>query len=223
MKGLWQDSTRMIFGGYGHSLTGGYGPECDFMYPGGSDTLNWGVGSGCQLPNGPADWTEETAGSSPGDRRGIGAMGPFTFKPGDMQEIDFAYIFARDYKGVDSTRSVSLLRQRIDVIREAFLTNTLPNGGSFNGIGKKQDQNCFFSVYPNPAVNQVTLTFHSIPVPEGVLIRLINSQGQLIKTIDIHKDQVQFNMDIPGLSPGLYVVNFFYSGRSFSERLIITK
>ena len=223
MKGIWGDNTWMIYGGNGHSSTGGYGPECDFMYPCGSDTLNWGVGTGCQPPNGPADWTEEMAGNNPGDRRGIGSMGPFTFKPGDMQEIDIAYIFARDYTGIDSTRSVSLLKQRIDVIRNAFFTNTLPNGGSFNGIGLKHDQMFSFTIYPNPAFKDITIDLHSQLIDKGTSLRLINSQGKLIRIFYIRENTSPVTLDVSGFPAGLYLVNILTQGRSYSARLIIMK
>ena len=34
MLGLWKDSTQMIYGGNGHTGSGGYGPACDFMFLG---------------------------------------------------------------------------------------------------------------------------------------------------------------------------------------------
>jgi hypothetical protein len=223
LKGFWRDSVRLIYGGKGHPLNGGYGPGCDFIYPDGSDSLNWGVGTGCQPPNGPVDWTEEAAGNNPGNRRGIGSMGPFTFKPGDMQEIDIAYIFARDYTGIDSTRSVSLLRQRIDVIRNAFFTNTLPNGGSFNGIGLKHDQMFSFTIYPNPAFKDITIDLHSQLIDKGTSLRLINSQGKLIRIFYIRENTSPVTLDVSGFPAGLYLVNILTPGRSYSARLIIMK
>jgi hypothetical protein len=50
MQSIWTDSTHLFYGGEGKSGTGGYGPDCRFMFPGLSDSLNWGPG--CQPPNG---------------------------------------------------------------------------------------------------------------------------------------------------------------------------
>jgi len=85
MKGIWKDGKRMTYGGNGHDTLGGSsGTYCNFMYPGLSDTLFWGTG--CQPPNGPVNWTEETVSNVPGDRRCMASMGPFTFHPGDAQD-----------------------------------------------------------------------------------------------------------------------------------------
>jgi hypothetical protein len=94
MKAFWQNGTRMVYGGNGHLNYGGYGPGANFMFPGESDTLHWGCG--CQPPNGPVNWTEVTALNPPNDISGSGLAGPFTFHAGDMQEIDIAFVWARD-------------------------------------------------------------------------------------------------------------------------------
>jgi len=157
LQGIWKDGTRMIYGGNGHPDTGGYGPECDFIFPGESDTLNWGCG--CQPPNGPVNWTETTAGNNPSDRRGMASAGPFTFHPGDVQDLELAFSFARDYNGTPLS-SLDLLKTRVDSIRKAYMMNVLPNGQSFNGIndgkGKPSSQ---IGLYPNPATKWLQLIF----------------------------------------------------------------
>jgi hypothetical protein len=101
LNGLWMDSTRFQYGGNGHPSAGSYGPDCDFLYPGRSDTSNWGTE--CIPPNGLKDWTEEKAGNNPSDRTGIMATGPITFYPGDKVEIDLAFPWARDLQFHRST------------------------------------------------------------------------------------------------------------------------
>ena len=139
MRGLWKDGTQMIYGGDGHASSGGYGPECDFMFPGNSDTLNWGVG--CEPPNGPVLWTETTAQNNPSDRRGVSSTGPITFKPGDKQDIDIAFSWARDYKSSNPDASLIKLQSVVDKINLAFAKNKLPNGSPIYGIPEHAGNN----------------------------------------------------------------------------------
>lgn len=69
------------------------GPACRYMLPGDSDPVNFGTNG--YAPNEGFNtegkyWNEEYCDKEPGDRKGVGSMGPFTFNSGDMQEIDFA-------------------------------------------------------------------------------------------------------------------------------------
>lgn len=102
MKSQWYDGQGLLFGGDGtiwDSRT--VGPECRYAFPGSSDLSNFGTG--CLTPGelykaGGYYWTDSNM-SSPGNRRGIGSMGPFTFKPGDVQEIDLANVVANGWNG----------------------------------------------------------------------------------------------------------------------------
>jgi hypothetical protein len=84
MSGYWKDSSLLCYGANGH-INGGANPAipCKYMFPGASDPYGWGT-------NGVAQpfWDEVTAGNQPGDRRGLGTMGPFTFNPGDEYTVD---------------------------------------------------------------------------------------------------------------------------------------
>ena len=141
MQGYWRDSTRLIYGGNGHASAGGYGPECSFMFPGESDTLDWGVG--CQPPNGLKNWTEETAGNNPSDRRGMGSAGPFTFKPGDVQQLDLAYVWARAYGANDPLASVDKLRQMNDIVRVLIYLGNTPEWCRLLQQRPRRDRVCF--------------------------------------------------------------------------------
>ncbi|MFH1160182.1 MAG: hypothetical protein V1733_04455, partial [bacterium] len=112
LQGIWKDSTKMIYGGDGHVSTGGYGPECNYMFPGISDVCDWGTKG--VPPYGPKLWTETTAGNNPQDRRGLGVIGPDTLRPGEEQELDLAFVFARDYIDPDTNASLEILIQSVD-------------------------------------------------------------------------------------------------------------
>jgi hypothetical protein len=100
MRSIWKDKSHATYGGNGY---GGKTPF-NFMFSG------WYGG-----------WTEGSAGNQPGDRRGLGSIGPLTLKPGESKSIDLAYITACDYSR--NMLSVDLLKQRITKIKEFYNTN----------------------------------------------------------------------------------------------------
>lgn len=112
LRGIWNDNTRMLYGGNAHASSGALGPECDFMFPGDSDPCNWGTGG--IPPNGGLNqdgnyWTEETVGNNPNDRRFLQSAGPFTLKPGAVNYITVGIPWARAISG-GPWASVELLR-----------------------------------------------------------------------------------------------------------------
>ncbi len=203
MKAVWMDGTPVIYGGNGHPSTGGYGPEARFIYPAESDTLNWGCG--CRQPNGPVKWSEETAHNMPYDRICAGATGPFTFHPGDVQEIDIAFIWARDYTSDDTLASVTKLRSMIDTVRKAFVTNRLPGGGSFLGVDDGVQRNRLTcNIYPNPAGWSATIDF-GVPLLAAATLMVTNSAGQTMESVPLPKGSVRKMMDVSRYPSGLYL------------------
>ncbi len=122
LRGIWKDGTKMKYGGNAHESAGAVGPDCDFMFPGDSDPLNWGTGG--QPPNGGFNqnglyWTEETAGNNPSDRRFMQSAGPFTLEPGATNYITVGIPWARAISG-GPWASVELLRQVDDKCQSLF-------------------------------------------------------------------------------------------------------
>lgn len=122
LRGIWKDGNKMKYGGNAYSGSDVVGPECDFMFPGDTDPLNWGTG--CMPPNGGYNqngkyWTEETANNSPNDRRFMQSAGPFTLKPGAVNYITFGVPWARATSG-GPWASVELLRVVDDKCQALF-------------------------------------------------------------------------------------------------------
>jgi len=221
LLGIWKDGSRMIYGGNGHAMAGGYGPECNFMFPGMSDTLNWGVG--CVPPNGPVYWTDSTAMNNPQDRRGIGSTGPFTFKPGDSQELDIAFAWARDYSGKSVQGSIGKLRQVTDVVNKSFVSNTLPNGNLFAGIlDKTGNEPLPFNIYPNPAFSQVSIAF-SPGMVTNATVELISIQGQTLRINEKPDNQNRIAMDVTGLARGFYFIRVSTKDQVVIKKILIVQ
>lgn len=122
LRGIWNDNTRMLYGGNGHVTSGALGPECDFMFAGDSDPCNWGTQG--LPPNGGYNqdglyWTEENEGNNPNDRRFMQSAGPFTLKPGAVNYITVGIPWARAISG-GPWASVELLRVVDDKCQALF-------------------------------------------------------------------------------------------------------
>ena len=99
LRGIWRDNVPMTFGGDGHGAgAGSTTEECNFMFPGTSDDQFVGQ-----------EWTEQTAGNIPADRRFLQSAGPFTLQPGAVNNITTGVVWARAKSG-GQTASIQLLK-----------------------------------------------------------------------------------------------------------------
>ncbi len=105
MRGFWRDGTRLTYGGNGYDPSG-TDPPADFMFPGSSDPLGWGTPT---TSGAMPTWTEKTAGNQAGDRRFIQSAGPFTLKPGDVNDITVGVVYAKAASG-DAFASVNAVK-----------------------------------------------------------------------------------------------------------------
>jgi len=117
LRGIWKDNSKMIYGGNAHFSAGGYGPDCDFMFPGLTDICDWGTRG--EPPFGPKDWTEVTAKNNPQDRRFMQSAGPFTLLPGACNYITVGIPWAQAVAGT-AEESVLLLKQYDDKAQSLF-------------------------------------------------------------------------------------------------------
>lgn len=199
MKETWKDQTHMIYGGWGHLWSNGLGPECRFLFPGDSDPCNWGTNG--IWPNGGYNqngnfWTMESTEAFPGDYRGLMNTGPFTFYPGDVHQVDLAFVFARDYNGTPWS-SVELMKAYIDHIRELFVNEN----EIFQNTEMDISQRLQMKIYPNPASDWIIISgnpdngFHEI--------RIYDMFGKQLPCPHQLSDEGQ-RIDISRLRPGLY-------------------
>ncbi len=157
LRGKWKDGKELSYGGFGHFSNCTSCESARFMYSSNSDTCHWGTGGIAPLDT--IAWTEENAGLPPADKRGLGSMGPFTFGVGDTVELDFAFVFGRDYADTtgDPYTSVIVMKSRIDSIRSYFEKNMTPCGDAFTGIGEVKEEVKKIRVYPNPVTDYLEI------------------------------------------------------------------
>ena len=181
LRNRWKDNTPLYYSSSQDIL-------CNYAYPGNSDRWN------CGTHGIPVEaWEDENA---PGDRRGVGISGPFTFAAGDVFEFDIALVAAF---GEDNTIAggIAQLQTYVDTIRKAFLfaEGKFENHGS--GIASYVPQKENISVYPNPTTGKITIKTDGRTIPQ---VKLYSLQGQLLyKTTD---NQI----DISHLTNGIYIL-----------------
>lgn len=217
MTGRWVDSTRFMYGGNAHVELGAVGPECNYMYPGSSDPLNWGTS--CNFPEGGYNqgtkfWTEEEAGNDPGDRRGVGAMGPFTFNPGQVQEIEIAYCTGQGNAGAGS--SVEQLLRTIDSLINKVALGEVVIPTSELGVQPAANAESF-SIRPNPASAYITLD--GLPAGQPAEYAIYSLAGNRVAggrcmpgakpVIDIHR-----------LAAGMYIIRISTGKTILSAKFI---
>jgi hypothetical protein len=224
LRGLWKDGSPLLFGGTGFaSFPGTVGPECKFMFPDSSDSCNWGTDG--KLPNGGYNqnglyWSERTGNygypNNPDDRRGVGSTGPFTFKPGDRQELDLAFSVA-----VDKNNSQSSLDELFDNLDSLF--HMVENGEILIpddelSVNEFQDSKKLLKVYPNPAKDLIYVEWKGNS--DGKInYTIYNSLGEVIKSGYFNSHGRQ-SINIQNLRSGFYFIIIDKQGVSYSGRFI---
>jgi hypothetical protein len=91
MQGFWGTSgLATTYGGSG--INGSI--EANYMFPGDSDPLFWGT-AGEAVP----DWSEVSENNPAQDRRFVQSAGPFTLKPGAVNNLTVGVVYGRSYDG----------------------------------------------------------------------------------------------------------------------------
>jgi hypothetical protein len=116
LTGFWKDGTHFIYGGNGHPSDPNSDPgtEANYMFPGDTDPIGWGTGGIPQV-----NWTEQTAGNLPFDRRFAQSAGPFVLKPGAVNNITYGIVWARSNAG-DPFASVVEVKKADDKAQALF-------------------------------------------------------------------------------------------------------
>ncbi|MFA5416973.1 MAG: T9SS type A sorting domain-containing protein [Bacteroidales bacterium] len=217
MKGIWEDETYIQYGNSGHPNGNSYGPACRFMFPGLTDPCFWGT-DGIE-PNGPIDWREENASNGeptpPGDRRGLGSSGPFTFLPNSVQTIDIAYVTARGDNGPLS--SLELLKVYVDSIRAKYIQNTDDFGTQYLGVDETLDQPKRLKIFPNPVEDLLQVEYNQ--KSQQAVYAIYDLYGRLLRSGNTNTSS-QFTINVSELKSGLYVISVLDDHHQSSGRFI---
>ncbi|NPD46323.1 MULTISPECIES: T9SS type A sorting domain-containing protein [unclassified Lentimicrobium] len=211
LKGLLTYGSQFYYGGNGSPTGGDSSIPARFMYPGGSDTCNWGT-DGMDVY--PGLWTEEASGNQPGDRRGMASIGPFTFEAGAVQYLDIALVTA---PGDQERNSKDLLEEYVASIRAEYLKNPEEFGNQYVGLEEAIEQESILEIYPNP-VNGDFIHF-DLPQSNSAIYKIYNTTGQIMITGQLPQQKHQ-NLFVGDLESGWYILEVQVGKSTYRSKLI---
>ncbi|MBN2214163.1 MAG: VCBS repeat-containing protein [Bacteroidales bacterium] len=91
------------------------------------------------------------------------------------------------------------------------------------GIGHLQAEHKLY-LYPNPSPGSIRILYSDHYTGE-IMIRISNIEGRVLDNIELYKDHADFSEEInlTGLSAGLYILEFHTNQYTLKERLLIMK
>jgi len=107
MRGKWANGSDLVYGGLGRAGSAGATSTLStYMFPGDSDPLGWATNGAITND----EWDESTSNNDKGDRRFVQSAGPFTLKPGAVNNITVGIVYGRGFDG-DLFSSVRALKR----------------------------------------------------------------------------------------------------------------
>ena len=169
-------------------------------------------------------WTERNPNGSGSvsnpvsDRRSVGSIGPYNLNPGNVLQLDIAYIYSRSDTG-DNLSSVNTLQQEIPLV-QSFYNDSIPTyctDSILGEIGVNELLKDNIAIYPNPFL--ASFEVKTIDNSDIASLELFDSFGKTI-----YNKQGKFNssiIDTKCLSKGLYYVKISDNKNNFYVKKII--
>jgi hypothetical protein len=161
-------------------------------------------------------WNEGSSGNIPGDRRGLGSIGPLNLKSGDVFVIDIAYIYAR-------APHTNYLDVFDDLYAEADQVQQLYNQGKITdpfltGIND-QKAKLVFNMAPNPMESYTVISFNN-PENKDFNIQISDLYGKNIsQKQNIKSGNIRLGRD--DMKPGVYLVTLSNEKSKGQLKLIV--
>ncbi len=208
LKSYWLDGTPLTYGGNGYTGS----TACTFMFPGSSDPLGWGTN---MVPQ--AAWDEASSNNIPGDRRGVGSCGPFEFAAGEVLCVEYALIYARGATQ-NNQPSVVALQNAADSIRNYYDHGQVCNCSAWGitGISENTTPELHFGLYPNPAVDVLTVTGLTSGEPSTFTISDMNGKTIAAGTLNGSRAVI----DVASLPRAVYTIRVVNTGGAGVQRFV---
>jgi len=211
MKAIWKDGTPLSMGGIGYDPTGS-SALAKYMWPGVSDPLF--IGNNGVDPNYPdqAGWTEITSSNPHGDRRIFGSSGPFSLDAGEVQHLDFAYVFARD-SHEPGTDVFETLQTYADAI-VGMECSPLPQ--ITVSVRDVSPEALGLRLYPNPANDAVTLESQSYSAGRYTVFNLMGKAMMQANT-----QGTRTEISVGHLPKGMYLIRYEAEDEAAVKKLVV--
>ena len=166
-------------------------------------------------------WTEVFAGNTPGDRRGVASMGPFSFGVGQMEDIVVAYVYARAGSG-GPFASAEALKLRVDSIRAfaqtipGLLRHGFPCDDLPMAVWPADKSERALRLFPNPATDQL-----NVVLPNGMqggVATIYDAQGRMALQHKLYAYTSVLNTE--DLAPGIYMLRVRTGAKELGRRFV---
>lgn len=151
-------------------------------------------------PTGKLPWTEITARNPIGNRRMLGSVESITLTPGDLYEVDLAYVFARSDSG--HLKSVDKLYRDIQTV-QSFYNDSIPKLCKAFVLSEEELELSpnDISIFPNPASQYITIQNET---DEQLNVEILSIDEKLV----IPQFEISSNnkIDISRLNKGLFLI-----------------
>lgn len=200
MSGYWRDNTPFTCGGnsYGGTI------QTPFVYPGTTYT-----NGAC----GASAWTELTAGNTPNDRRYMIGVGPFNFNAGEVQEIE--YVHCTSFPA-GATTALMQLKTDMQLLKN-FSDAYFPVTCVATSIQEQQNSGSFI-LYPNPANDELTLSFKENTSLKST-ISLMDVCGKVLLTKE-NTELDKITLNVQELASGIYFIKASSNGKSIVKKFV---
>ncbi len=201
--GKWSDGTLLTYGENGQNINN---YPTSYMYPANNDPYAWGT------QGYPVNWWDEIdAGNTPNDRRAFASSGPFTFEPGEVMSLDFAYLTVIDSQGMDGL--LMQLYYEIVNTHDNYQNNIVSCMGQPTTTSTEEIGATDAEVFPNPANEQLT-----IKTSGTATISVYDATGQLLLQRAVQGAET---MPVQHLAAGIYQVVIEQNGYKTYRKLMI--
>ena len=196
LKGYWLNDLPMTYGGDGQ---GQNNSTCNYMFPGTTD------------PNFTEEWTEQTAGNIPGDRRFLQSAGPFTLEPGAVNQITSGVVWARESSN-DPFNAVELLFQTDDLAQELF--ESCFEIETETSI--KESALIEFTLFPNPSTEFIQIEM-DYEISSITIYDILGKENKVSST-EIGFGKARIN--VSSLANGNYICSIISDGVASTKQFV---
>jgi hypothetical protein len=208
MGHLWMNGQLLTHGNMGLTPNSAV---CRYVFEGDSDPLFWSTNGEEVTP-----WTEATAGNQPGDRRMVISAGNFTLEPNEMNELDFAFVFARESD--DAQPVMETFGSYVDEVRTYFLEELSECSVTPLVLwALEMDPLLNFEVYPNPTNGMCHVVIPG--VFQSCSVELTDASGRIVLSENMRSGSQQF--DFSAEEAGLYFLRITSAAATSVKPLLI--
>ncbi len=167
-----------------------------FTFPGDTD------------PNGKPAWYE--TGTPMIQPYNLSTIGLSTFQPGEVREVDYAVVWARDTPGTNLS-SLNKLRLSSDTVIDAY--NAFFKDYVLN---VKNEESVMYSIYPNPSSDFIWIKSNKREWNKKVSVQIFDLNGK-----SMINSKISFNeaIDVSLLKEGVYILKL----NDFTSKILINR